>query len=427
MTQSVKSSPGQLPKRPFSEHYPLLTALALAMGAAISLGISRFAYALFLPLMKNDLHWTYLTAGNMNTGNAMGYLIGAISAPWFFLKFGLRRSFLWMSITTALILFLTGCVTDTLPIFLFRFLVGWCSGYIFIAGGVLATQLSSQHPSQSGLILGIYYGGVGGGILISSLLINALDSWAQTMGYTHPWQIAWIGMASVSAILWIVLFKPVWSIKEHVVSEVLAGEKINPKYNIWIGSGYLLYGIGHVGYMTFVVAMLREIGFDSQSMSLFYGLLGLCVMLSFKLWAKTLDQALGGGALGRVNLFLGIACLIPTLIAYHSNGHAFEAWQIFLVMCSAILFGACFIAAVSSTTAFVKHNYPMNQWSSGIQFFTLLFATGQMIGPFLIGLVADNAGGLPMGLLVSSVLLLLAGGLAFQQKPLTLRHSHSPR
>ena len=47
-------------------------ALALAVGAAISLGITRFAYGLLLPAMREDLGWSYTLAGAMNTANAMG-------------------------------------------------------------------------------------------------------------------------------------------------------------------------------------------------------------------------------------------------------------------------------------------------------------------------------------------------------------------
>ena len=41
----------------------LWQAAALALGAAVSLGLSRFAYALLLPPMRADLGWSYLTAG----------------------------------------------------------------------------------------------------------------------------------------------------------------------------------------------------------------------------------------------------------------------------------------------------------------------------------------------------------------------------
>ena len=60
----------------------LWLAVALSMGAAISLGITRFAYALLLPPMREDLGWSYTLAGGMNTANALGYLLGALATPW---------------------------------------------------------------------------------------------------------------------------------------------------------------------------------------------------------------------------------------------------------------------------------------------------------------------------------------------------------
>ena len=48
----------------------LWLAVALSMGAAISLGITRFAYALLLPPMREDLGWSYTLAGGMNTALA---------------------------------------------------------------------------------------------------------------------------------------------------------------------------------------------------------------------------------------------------------------------------------------------------------------------------------------------------------------------
>ena len=41
-------------------------ALALSLGAAVSLGITRFAYGLLLPVMRADLGWSYTLAGAMN-------------------------------------------------------------------------------------------------------------------------------------------------------------------------------------------------------------------------------------------------------------------------------------------------------------------------------------------------------------------------
>ena len=66
----------------------LRQALALALGAAVSLGLARFSYALLLGPMRDDLGWSYFTAGAMNTANAAGYLLGALLAPRWIARHG---------------------------------------------------------------------------------------------------------------------------------------------------------------------------------------------------------------------------------------------------------------------------------------------------------------------------------------------------
>ena len=72
------------PVQPTPPTLPQLLALvaALSLGAAVSLGITRFAYGLLLPTMRADLGWSYTLAGAMNTLNAVGYLLGALVTPW---------------------------------------------------------------------------------------------------------------------------------------------------------------------------------------------------------------------------------------------------------------------------------------------------------------------------------------------------------
>ena len=65
-----------------------MLALALSLGAGVSLGITRFAYGLLLPPMRADLGWSYTLAGAMNTANAAGYLAGALLTPWLMRRFG---------------------------------------------------------------------------------------------------------------------------------------------------------------------------------------------------------------------------------------------------------------------------------------------------------------------------------------------------
>ena len=56
-------SPPSFAPLSISPLHSLWLAVALSMGAAISLGITRFAYALLLPPMREDLGWSYTLAG----------------------------------------------------------------------------------------------------------------------------------------------------------------------------------------------------------------------------------------------------------------------------------------------------------------------------------------------------------------------------
>jgi len=83
------------------------TALGLALGPAVALGLARFAYALLLPAMRSDLSWSFTQAGTINTANASGYLIGALIAAPVITRIGGRRAFLGSLLLTALAL--TAC------------------------------------------------------------------------------------------------------------------------------------------------------------------------------------------------------------------------------------------------------------------------------------------------------------------------------
>ena len=78
----------EVTQNPGASHRTLGLALALSLGAAVSLGVTRFAYGLLLPPMRADLGWTYALAGFMNTANAMGYLLGALAMPRLLQRFG---------------------------------------------------------------------------------------------------------------------------------------------------------------------------------------------------------------------------------------------------------------------------------------------------------------------------------------------------
>jgi hypothetical protein len=79
-----------------------------------------------------------------------------------------------------------------------------------------------------------------------------------------------------------------------------------------------------------------------------------------------------------------------------------------------------FLSVVASTTALVRHNLPAPAWPSGIAAFTVVFAFGQIVGPSLVGWLADGAGGLARGFAWSAGFLALGAALASRQRPLAV-------
>jgi MFS family permease len=286
--------------------------------------------------------------------------------------------------------------------------------------------------------LGLYYGGTGWGIVLSALMVPVAISWAQAATWTHSWAWAWwllAGLCFAMVVLLLVIRPQLLQWAPEIpssVDSVKVGEratmnadklanqnaKVNAKVDApknlqtwrqWSAGllGYGLFGVGYIGYMTFVVALLREQGVDAGNITFFYALLGLAVVLSSRIWAGLLNHFRGGQALALLNGLLAIATVIPAISA---------SWPMMLV--SGVLFGGVFLSVVASTTAMVKHNLPPAEWAAGISAFTVIFAIGQIVGPTVVGWIADGPGGLQRGLVFSAAALMLGAIVAWQQKPL---------
>jgi predicted MFS family arabinose efflux permease len=386
----------------------LVLAVALSLGSAIALGLARFSYALLLPPMRLDLAWNFAQAGAMNTANAFGYLIGALVFSRLSTRVASRSLFVAGCALTALLMAASGATIDTDALLALRVATGIGSALIFVSGGVLAARLASISPRDAGLVIGLYYGGTGWGIVMSSLLVPFT-----VLPVAHGWRFAWLALAAACAACSGVA---VWAARRIEAAHPLPASRpgaaapsaapVRRRQFALALAGYACFGIGYIGYMTFIIALLRNAGMSATVVSGFYVLLGVATVLSARMWSGLLDRMRGGQALAILNALLAAATLIPAMIA-----HPFAAFV------SGTLFGATFLSAVASTTAFVRHNLPANQWPRGINAFTIVFALGQIVGPVVIGKVSDSAG-LTHGLVYSALVLAAGAVVACCQSPL---------
>ncbi len=391
----------RLPARPADS---LWIAAALALGAAVSLGLARFSYALLLPPMRADLGWSYFTAGAMNTVNAAGYLAGALAAPRWLVRFDARRVLVAGGVASAALLALHGTVQGDAPLYVLRALAGVASAAVFVAGGLMAARLAQAGGgARVGLVLGLYYGGTGAGIVAAALIVPPLVARA----VEHAWQGAWLALGVLALLASAVMARATRPLAAPPAAPPAAGAGWRVSELGWGLAGYLMFGLGYIGYMTFVVTLLREQGLAPGRIVAFYVLLGATTVASSWLWAGLLQRHRGGGPLALLNALLALATLLPVLSAHP-----------LAVFASGALFGAVFLSVVASTTALVRHNLPPASWAAGIATFTTVFAAGQIVGPSLTGWLADGPAGLAGGFVCSAAWLAIGALLAWRQRPL---------
>ena len=135
---------------------PWLVLTGLALGVTVTNGFARFSYGLILPAMKSEMGWNYAQAGWLNTGNALGYIAGAVitmllirrTSPTFLFAFGL--------ITTTIALLATGMNAALWWQTLWRILAGLFGAMSFSTAGVLAAGLFPNDPRRNALAIAIY-------------------------------------------------------------------------------------------------------------------------------------------------------------------------------------------------------------------------------------------------------------------------------
>ncbi|MDB5620649.1 YbfB/YjiJ family MFS transporter [Tardiphaga sp.] len=375
--------------------------LILSLAPAIGLGVGRFAYSLVLPDMRDALHWSYSSAGFMNTINAGGYLAGALVAARLSQRFGLFAVLRAGTIACVVSLLICGLSADFAVLSFARLLTGFGAAVAFVAGGALAATLGQSRPERSSFLLSLFYAGPGVGILLSGLISPIL---LQAFG-PGSWWIVWLVLAAVCAVLALPLLARPIDASAGVSSVAPPPMALRP---IWIFlASYFMFGAGYIAYMTFMIAYVRDFGGDALAQSAFWCLIGVSAFASPWVWRGVLARGRSGSAMAIILGCNAVGAAMPLF------GHS-----PLLLGASALVFGVSFFAVVASTTAFVRLNYLPPAWPKAIAVVTIAFGIGQTLGPIVVGAISDATRSLTSALVVSAATLALGAiGSAFQ-KPL---------
>jgi predicted MFS family arabinose efflux permease len=373
---------------------PLWIALCLALGPAVANGLGRFAYALILPAMRQDLAWTYTQAGWVNTGNALGYLAGAVSVVYLVSRTGPRVLFDVGMAVTGLALLASGLVRDYGALLVLRFVTGVSGALAFIGGGALVTSLTARYPAKAHASIAIYFAGGGMGIVLSGATLPFLFA----LRGPGAWNEAWIGLGALSLALAVASFFGSARVPPSRGRMVRARWDNRPLLASL--AGYFLFAIGSIVYMTFIIAWMRGHGASAGDVAMVWGSLGVAILVSPLLWRAPLERWRGGWPLCASIAGCAVGAALPLV-----------STSLPVMLASAIMFGLSFFIPPAAVTAIARRALPQEAWGAAIATYTVVFGVGQPIGPYLAGAVADSTGSLHAGLF-TSVVVLAAGAVA---------------
>lgn len=380
-----------------------LAVFGLSLGPAVANGFARFAYGLILPEMRADLGWSYTEAGWINTANAIGYLAGAVLALALISRVGPRRLFIFGMWLLAASLIASALTRDIWALSFWRILAGVGGAPVFIAGGVMASAIFGKDRRRSAIAIAVYFGGGGLGMMISGGPLPHLMDWRGA----EAWPLAWLFLGLASAVC----FLPTWAAAaaspDPRRSMTAAAERLPLSGMSPTLIAYFLFGLGYTGYITFIVAWLRDGGADATLVARTWVLMGAAVTLAAPLWSPLLARAEAGIAVAATLAATGVGAALPLFWPGEAGIYA-----------SALIFGASFFMVPTSVTAFGRENLPEPLWGASLSLMTVVFSVGQILGPVAAGAISDLKGGTAAGLAFGAATLFVGVVVATFQRSL---------
>jgi len=345
-----------------------------------SIGLARFGYPLILPSMKEGLGLTHTAMGLLGSGNFVGYLIASLLGGYWASKYGPKRVILLSSALVGICMILTGLSQGFLFALAMRFLTGLGSGGSYVP--TIGLCMGWFPPQQRGTATGLIVSGNGFGLVFIGWFIPAIIIAHGGEGWRFCWRLLGLCILVFWALTLFFLREPPQE-KPSRNPSPLSWAKVYKSRPLWhLAFIYFTSGLSLPMYMTFFGAHAgRAAHLPSVTIGRIWSLLGFLSIFSGPVWGWVSDRL--GRKYGLIIVF-----------AFHSIAFALFAGarQVGIFYLSAIFLGIAAWAIASILSAATADYVGPRLASAAIGFITLIFGIGQVISPFLAGLIADRTG-----------------------------------
>ncbi len=359
-------------------------ALAGAAALALAMGIGRFVFTPLLPMMRADGLLTVSEGGLLASAHFLGYLMGAVSAAWITISpRGLMR-FALIAIAGAT--FAMGLDPSPYIWLALRWLAGLCSAWVLVlAGNHYVKYLAS---GGHGELQSWLFAGVGAGIIIAGL--GALALTVGGAGSAVAWQIFGTGSLGVAALLCWTMGPELPGRQERTVTR---GSRAAPLD--WTAiTAYGAAGLGYIIPATYLPVMARETVSSPWIYGSIWPVFGVAAFVSTLLAAR-FHRRWSNRAVWSVSQLVMAAGLLLT--AFHPHIVSFAI--------AGLCVGGTFMIITMAGIREAHRISPADTVATHIAALTAAFATGQMIGPGLAGVLYDLSGDFAGALVLTGVIL----------------------
>ncbi|WP_457390286.1 YbfB/YjiJ family MFS transporter [Roseateles sp. P5_E1] len=355
----------------------------------LTIGLARFAYTPLLPQMQAQAGLGVADGGLLAAINYAGYMSGALLAAWIESPTWRQRLYSWGLPTALVITALMGWSTSFGAWALSRYVGGLCgaAGMLLGSGLVQGWLIRSGHRPE----LGIYFIGLGLGIVVSALGAMGMTQW------NLNWALQWQGYA----LLGLVFLIPAWAWRPPVPPPAAKAASDAAPSRRWMAlmvAAYFCAGWGFVVNATFTVAIVEAQRLLAGQGPWAWLLVGLSATPAVFVWDRIARRT---GDVGALLIAFGVqifAVLLPIL-----------ASGLVAALAGALLYGATFIGIVSLTLALVGRHSPANPGKAMARL-TLSYGMAQISAPALTGRMVEAGGGFDAALWLTAAVM--AAGMA---------------
>jgi sugar phosphate permease len=410
-------------------HYGWVILFMSVVTVLGSLGFARFGYTMILPHMKEGLGLTKTQAGNLATGNFVGYLVLAIVGGFLAARYGPRVVISLAMLLVGVTMFLTGLAPSFQMALVWRTLTGVGSGGSNVP--VMGLVPAWFGTKRRGLASGIAAGGSSVGLAITGPLIpRIIDAYG-----ADGWRYSWYYLGAMTVIIAILCFVFLRNRPEEKGLMAIGSDESPPpppqgkpldgardkasslQWGLVYKSGavwhlaliYVMFGFSYIIYATFFADYLTgEAGFTKEAAGWLWMLAGLVSFVSGFIWGTVSDVIGRKYGLALVYFLQGLCFIIFGLWkatpGYYLSVFLFAltAWSIPAIM------------AATSGDYLGPRLAP-----AALGFVTVFFGIGQAIGPTLAGYIGDATGSYTWAFIIAGLAAFLGAGGALSLRPPT--------